>query len=249
MILIGKNKLIKYIKQQHNFMISIIIPVYNQAEHLANCLISIQKQTYDSYEIIVINDGSTDNIIEVIEKFKPIFGKKLYYSDQENRGANATRNRGTKLARGEYIILCDADVIMKPDMLELMLKTLHDNPSAGFCYSSFIWGRKKFKLWPFDAKKLKTMPYINTTSLIRLKNFPGLDENLKKFQDWDLWLTMSEQGHAGVWVDKILFKVAVSGTQTMSNWLPSFAYKLFPWLAQVKKYNRAMAIIKKKHNL
>ena len=134
-------------------------------------------------------------------------------------------------------------------MLELMLKTLKDNPSASFCYSSFIWGHKKFKLWPFDAEKLKIMPYITTTSLIRLKDFSGFDESLKKFQDWDLWLTMLYQGRTGVWIDKILFKMAVGGTQTMSNWLPALAYKLLPWLPQVKKYNKAMAIIKKKHNL
>lgn len=230
-------------------MISIIIPVYNQAEHLANCLASIKKQTYDNYEIIVVNDGSEDKVIKVIKKFKQIFGFKLAYLEQENRGASATRNRGAKLAKGEYIIFCDADVVMKPVMLELMLKTLKDNPGASFCYSSFIWGRKKFKLWPYDAEKLKIMPYINTASLVCLKDFPGFDETLKKFQDWDLWLTILHQGHTGVYVDQILFKVAVRGAQTMSHWLPSLAYKLLPWLPPVKKYNQAMAIIKKKHSL
>lgn len=230
-------------------MITIIIPVYNQAEHLANCLASIRKQTYDNYEIIVVNDGSTDNIIEVIEKFKEILGFKLTYSEQENKGANAARNSGAKLAKGEYIIFCDADVIMKSIMLELMLKTLKDNPSASFCYSSFIWGHKRFKLWPYDVERLKIMPYINTASLIRLPDFPGFDETLKKFQDWDLWLTMLHHGHTGVWLEQILFKVAVGGAQTMSRWLPSFVYRLLPWLPQVKKYNQAMAIIKRKHKL
>ncbi|MFA5359475.1 MAG: glycosyltransferase family A protein [Patescibacteria group bacterium] len=230
-------------------MISIIIPVYNQAEHLANCLASIKKQTYDNYEIIIINDGSTDNIIKIIEKFKKIFGLKLSYFDQENRGANAARNRGAKLAKGEYIIFCDADVVMESTMLELMLKTLKDNPNASFCYSSFFWGNKKFKLWLYDASRLKQMPCININSLIKKGHFPGFDETLKKFQEWDLWLTMLRENHTGVWVNKTLYKVAVGGTQTMSNWLPSFVYKLFPFLPAVKKYNQAMDIIKKKHNL
>ncbi len=230
-------------------MISIIIPIYNQAEHLPNLLNSIKQQSYDNYEIIIVNDGSTDELDEIINKYKPLFGNKLNYLEQKNMGASAARNKGAGLARGNYIIFCDADVVMEPMMLELMLKTLEAAPGADFCYSSFIWGNKKFKLWPYDAEKLKTMPYINTTSLIRRKDFPGFDESLKKFQDWDLWLTMLEQSHPGVWIDQILFKVAVGGTQTMSNWLPSLAYKLLPWLKQVKKYNQAKAIIFKKHNL
>lgn len=230
-------------------MISIIIPVYNQAEHLANCLASVKRQTYDNYEIIIVNDGSNDNTAKVIKKYKNIFGFKLIYSEQANHGANVARNNGAKLAKGEYIIFCDADIIMGPNMLELMLKALKDNPEASFCYSSFKRGYKLFKLWPYDAEKLKQMPYITTTSLIRSAHFPGFDEALKKFQDWDLWLTILEQGHSGVWIDKVLFKVATGGTQTMSGWLPSFAYKFFPWLPLAKKYNRAKAIIFKKHNL
>jgi len=230
-------------------MISIIIPVYNQAEHLANCLNSIKKQTYDNYEIIVINDGSTDNITEVIKNFKKIFGFKLSYFEQENRGANATRNRGAKLAKGEYIIFCDADVTMEPIMLELMLKTLKADPSVSFCYSSFYWGNKMFKLWPYDESRLKQMPCININSLIKKEHFPGFDETLKKFQEWDLWLTMLEQNHTGIWLNKVLYKVSVGGTQTMSNWLPSFAYKLFPFLPAVKRYNQGIIMIKKKHNL
>jgi glycosyltransferase involved in cell wall biosynthesis len=230
-------------------MISIIIPVYNQAEHLDNCLASIKKQTHDNYEIIIIDDGSTDDIGEVIKKYKRIFRLNLSYFDQENRGASVARNRGAKIAKGEYLIFCDADVIMEPEMLELMLTALKNNPQAGFCYSSFLWGNRKFILWPYSEIKLKQMPYINTCSLIRREYFPGFDENLKRFQDWDLWLALAESGRSGVWVDKILYQVNTAGAQTMSRWLPSLAYKLLPFLPSVRKYNLAKEIIKKKHNL
>lgn len=230
-------------------MISIIIPAYNQADHLGNCLASIKKQTYDNYEIIVVDDGSKDNIETAINKYKRVFGLKMSYYEQDNQGASAARNRGAKLAKGEYLIFCDADIIMKPNMLELMLKTLRKNLDASFCYSSFIWSKKKFRLWPYDALKLKKMPYINTASLIRKEHFPGFDEKLRRFQDWDLWLTMSESGYHGIWLSQILYKVNTGGAQTMSHWLPGPAYKLFPFLPAVKKYNQAKDIIFKKHNL
>ncbi|MDO8592874.1 MAG: glycosyltransferase family A protein [bacterium] len=228
-------------------MISIIIPIYNQASHLPSLLESISRQTYDNYEIIIVNDGSTDNVIKVLEKYKKIFGHKFSYLEQENRGANAARNRGARLAKGEYIIFCDADIIIQPDMLELMRRTLKHNPPASFCYSSFKWGVKTFRLWPYSAEKLRQMPYIHTTSLIRRKDFPEFDEAIKRLQDWDLWLTMLEQGKTGIWLDKILFTVKPGGT--MSNWLPSLAYKLLPFLPNVKKYKQATQVIKTKHHL
>lgn len=228
-------------------MISIIIPVYNQANKLALCLDSIKKQTYQNFEIIIVNDGSTDNLKPVIDKYQPLFGLQLAYVSQENQGAPAARNRGAQDAKGEYFLFCDADITMVPEALDIMLKTLQENPQASYAYCSFLWGRKLFKLFPFDAGRLQKMPYIITTSLIRRDHFPGFDIKIKKFQDWDLWLTMLERGHIGVWIDKVLFKVYTGGVY--SSWLPGFAYKLFPFLATVKKYNDAMAIIKAKHNL
>ena len=230
-------------------MISIIIPIYNQSEHLSKLLDSIILQSYDNYEIIIIDDGSIDDIKTVIVKYREIFKSKITYFNQENRGAGAARNRGAKMAKGEYIIFCDADIIMAPKMLELMLEALKKNHEASFCYSAFLWGKRKFALWPYDLKKLKTMPYINTASIIRKKHFPGFDEKLKRFQDWDLWLTMAESNHGGVWLDQILYKVNIGGAQSMSHWLPAFAYKLLPFLPAVKKYNQAKEIIMKKHGL
>lgn len=222
-------------------MISIIIPVYNQADKLSQCLVSILKQSYGDYEIIIVNDGSTDNFKEVAKNYN------FKIINQENKGSNVARNRGAKEAQGEYLLFCDADIEMKPEMLEIMLKELEARPGAGYVYSSFMYGSKTFKLGPFSAEKLKEGPFIHTTSLIREECFPGFDASIKRLQDWDLWLTMLELGHQGVWVDKVLFKVKAGGT--MSAWLPSFAYKLFPFLSGVKKYKEAVKIIKNKHGL
>jgi len=231
-------------------MISIIIPIYNHAEKLKKCLQSIKNQTYDNYEIIAVDDHSNDNLKEVIKYSKKEFGYKIeWFFNQKNHGAPYTRNKGFKISKGEFILFCDADIVFKKNALEVMHKTLMENNKVSYAYPSHIFGHKKFKLFSFDAEKLKKMPYIHSTALIRKTDFPktGFDEKIKRLQDWDLWLTMLEQGHIGIWIDEILFKVSPGGT--MSSWLPSFAYKLFPFLPNVKKYKKAVNIIKKKHKL
>jgi glycosyltransferase involved in cell wall biosynthesis len=229
-------------------MISIIIPIYNQADKIGKCLDSILNQTYKDYEVIVVNDGSTDDAEEIIDKHQKTL-RVTRYALRENKGAPAARNRGYREARGEYLLFCDADAVLKPEALQVMLDALKQHPEASYAYSSFLWGKKLFKLGPFDAEKLKKAPYIHTMSLIKREHFPagGWDESIKKLQDWDIWLTMLEQGRSGVWIDKVLFKVQTGGT--ISSWLPSFAYKLLPFLPNVKKYNKAMEIVKNKHNL
>ena len=229
-------------------MISIIIPVYNQPKELNQCLSSIKNQTYENYEIILVNDRSTTSLSRVLKKYKKIFGYKIdFINNQINHGAAYTRNKGYRRSKGEYLLFCDADVVMKPEMLAKMLDTLKEHPEASYVFSSHWFGRKKFRLWKFDPERLRKMPYIHTTSLIKRKHFPKFDENIKRFQDWDLWLTMLREGHIGIWLDNYLFKVIPGGT--MSSWLPSFAYKIFPFLPKARKYSHAVSIIKAKHDL
>ncbi len=232
-------------------MISIIIPVYDQAQKLIKTLASIARQTYRDYEVIIVNDGSHDQVDLVFANyFKKLETENKYlFISQANQGAPAARNRGWQEARGEYLFFCDADAIMKPEALEIMLRTLESNPQASYAYPSFNWGKKLFKVGDFNPDKLKAGPYIHTMALIRRADFPsgGWDIAIKKLQDWDLWLTMLEQGHIGVWVPQVLFTVMPGGT--ISSWLPSFAYKLLPFLSRVKKYNNAVKTVKAKHAL
>jgi glycosyltransferase involved in cell wall biosynthesis len=233
-------------------MISIIIPAYNQDEKLRCCLYSLLAQTYRDFEVIVVNDGSSDKTTEVMNSFREEFKMaEINYKtiEQENKGAPNARNHGFQASKGDYLFFCDADVTMERNCLWEMANALQNHPEVAFVYSSFKFGGKLFKLQPFDAKKLRQMPYISSMSMVRTKNFPitGWDENLKKFQDWDLWLTVSEQGGTGFWIDKPLFSACAGGT--MSSWLPSFVYKSMPFLPIVKKYHQAVRIVKEKHGL
>ncbi len=231
-------------------MVSVIIPVYNQAHKLKGCLKSLLEQTFFRYEVIIVDDGSRDNLKETIEVFKKKFQeKKINFQviHQENRGASAARNRGFLACRGQYLLFLDADIVMKPEMLEKMVSVLEDNPQKAYVYSSFYFGRKLFRLGPFSKSRLREMPYIHTSSLLRREFFPGFDESLKRFQDWDLWLAVLEKGGEGVWIKEPLFKINPGGT--MSSWLPKIFYKIFPFLPAVKAYKEAERRIKEKHSL
>ena len=229
--------------------ISVIIPCYQHAGTIRRCLESVFGQTRAELEVIVVDDGSTDRLEAAIAPFR----SRLTFIRQENRGGPATRNRGFAASTGERVIFCDADIVLRRDALEKMLQALEAHPEAAYAYASFKFGWKKFRLWPFDAARLKRMNYIHTTSLIRRERFPGFDESLKRFQDWDLWLTMMERGAIGVRIPETLFTVKPR-KGGISEWLPSFVYRL-PWKLfgfkprPVARYEDAAGIVRRKHGI
>ncbi len=234
--------------------VSVIIPVYNHAHTLEDCLGTIVwGAEYCDMQVIIVNDGSTDNFHEALEKvlnkYPAVKDLNPKVIDQPNLGAAAARNRGFKEATGEYVIFVDADTFCYPHMFAEMIERLSAHPDVSYVYSQFRFGWKKMRSRKFDAGALKINNYIDTTSLIRTKDFPGFDESLKRFQDWDLWLTMLEQEKVGIFINTVLYKKIISGRQGMSSWLPSFMYKL-PWKSEkVKEYEAAKEIVMKKHGL
>lgn len=237
-------------------LISVIIPVYNHAHTLKRSIESIFNQTYRPLEVIVVNDGSTDNFDEVVEDCLHLTeercigaGSILSVISQENSGAPVARNCGFASSKGDYVIFWDADTLAHPQMLQKMFAYLQKFPDASYAYSQFKFGWKRIKSQHFDADKLKQVNYIDITSLIRRADFSKFDESLKRFQDWDLWLTMLEQNKTGVFVPEVLYEKVVGSREGISTWLPSFVYQL-PWKSkQVKNYDDAKEIILKKHNL
>ena len=230
-------------------LISIIIPTYNDAPFLARCLDSVFAQTINDFEVIVVNDGSTDNTLDILQSYHD----RITVIDQANQGRNPARTRGFKESQGDFLIFLDSDIKMRSDMLELLYQALVQNPGASYAYSSFRFGGKLFKGFPFDPERLRQLNYIHTSALIRGEDFPGFDPVIKKFQDWDVWLTMLGQGKCGVFVDQVLFHAAVD-QQALSKWMPKIAYnipwKLIGWKPKrIKQYEEAKEIINNKHNL
>ncbi len=232
--------------------ISIIIPTWNHAEALERCLASIGQQAEKDIEVIVVDDASADGTAQFLRTARPPFPFQSIRLP-ENRGAAAARNEGARLAAGRYLLFCDADVELAPDALTKMRDALEKNADAAFVYSAFKFGWKSFKSRPFSLDALKKTPYIHTTALVRRTVFPGFDERLRKFQDWDLWLTIAERGGKGVLIPEELFTVAVR-KEGMSQWLPSIMHRL-PWPIlgytphEVANYRYWEGIVKQKHGL
>jgi len=233
--------------------ISVIIPTYQHASTIAACLDSVLHQTHKADEIIVINDGSTDNTLEIL---KPYADKIILINKENDDGnPNPTRNLGFEKSTGDLVIFCDADVIMRPDMLQKFFQVLENHPEVSYVYGGFKFGWKAFSSFPFDVGRMKQMNFVHTSALIRREDFPGFDPKIKRFQDWDLWLTMLKDGHIGFFVNEELFQVIeAGGRKAISKWRPKIFYRI-PWKkmgwmpASVRKYEEAREIIVRKHGL
>lgn len=112
--------------------ISIIIPVYNGKKFIAEAINSVLRQTHKDYEIIVVDDGSTDDSGKVLEQF----GDKIRYFYQQNKGISSARNMAIKEAKGEYIALLDQDDVWYPRRLEKQIEVFKIKPDTGMVYST-----------------------------------------------------------------------------------------------------------------
>lgn len=230
--------------------IGVVIPVYNHEEVLRGTLDALFSGTRKPDEVVVIDDGSEKTLSHDLINTYP----NIKFIRQKNQGSNVARNNGLKLLDTDYVMCLDADARLEKGALEALEGALENNLDASFAYGSFYFGNKFFKLRPYDFELLKKNNYIHTSALVRRKDHPGFDESIKRFQDWDLWLTMGEQGKFGIFVDILTMRVVVDGDSRIgSYWLPSFIYKL-PWSIlpkpkRIRSYLEARDIIVKKHNL
>ena len=121
---------------------SIIVPLYNKAPYVRKALDSIISQTYQDWECIVINDGSSDNSLEVVKNFVDefmIYDLRFKIIDQSNAGVAAARNNGVAASHGEYVCFLDADDWWEPTFLEEMDKLIKEYPDAGIYASNYIY--------------------------------------------------------------------------------------------------------------
>ncbi len=117
--------------------ISVIVPVYNTEEYIEKCIRSIMNQTYKNMEIIIVNDGCTDNSIKVVEELKKS-DDRIIIVNQENQGVSAARNAGLEKASGEYVAFVDSDDYLDEKMYEKLVNYMEDNDADLVSARAFI---------------------------------------------------------------------------------------------------------------
>ncbi len=127
-------------------LVSVVIPCYNQAHFLSEAIESVLAQSYPHFEVVVVDDGSTDNTQEVAARYPGV-----RYVRQENQGLAGARNTGIRRSNGSYLVFLDADDRLLPDALEVGLKYLKEHPECAFVYG-------RWKLIAFDGSPLQTSP-------------------------------------------------------------------------------------------
>lgn len=187
--------------------ISIIIANYNYAQYLADAIHSALAQTYVNTEVIVIDDGSSDNSLEIASSFD------VTVLSQKNLGVSAARNNAVMQASGDYVLFLDADDLLHPDALDNLCKPL-DRASDDIAYAygqMEYFGYKDgfFGSSPFDEKKLARSNYICVTCLIRKDRFldiGGFDRSMKNREDWELFVRFLHRGYKGVFLEKSIMR-------------------------------------------
>lgn len=227
--------------------VTIIIPTFNRANDLHRCLTSVKKQTYTDYEVIVCDDGSTDNTLEIVEKFKEILNLKYYWF--ENFGGPARgRNLGIQKSKGEYIAFLDSDDWWTPDKLATSVGYLNNGVDLVY-HDLILYGLKGIPVIFNKAKTRNlTTPVmkdlllngngINNSSVVVRKSilvkvgFLSEDKEIIAGEDFDYWIQISKVTDKYFRIPKSLGYYWIGGNNISD---PIKMMKILSWLKRKYK--------------
>jgi len=206
--------------------VSVIIPCYNHGEFLLETLYSLQEQTFTDYEIIIVNDGSTDEAtVTLLQNMKR---PKTRIFNTVNNGVSAARNRGITEAVGQYILPLDADDLITPQFLEKTVSLLEQNPETGIvsCDAELFGMLSEVRQLPdFSLEHLLSENLLFATSVFRKSNWKSVGgyRTAMKFgwEDWDFWIAMARSSIKVIHIPEPLFKYRISSEsrdRSMTLW-------------------------------
>lgn len=207
--------------------VSVVIATYNCGAYLTEAVASVLGQTVSDLELIVVDDGSTDDSRERVAAFRD---ERLRYAWQPNAGQTVAKNHGVRLAVGEFIGFCDGDDYWYPEKLAVQLPLFEGDPRVGVVYSGIdtidgagrrldVPERPRFRGDVLDAMFLTNFVPFGT-AVVRaacLARVGAFDETLRMGIDWDLWLRVSAH-YRFDYVDAATYAYRVWGGQMSRNW-------------------------------
>lgn len=188
----------QYLLRPQDEIVSIIMPVYNASRSVERAISSVLKQLYKNFELIIIDDGSTDSTRKILRQYDKNLKLVCHFCDHS--GVARARNLGLSLAKGKYIAYLDSDNEWYPEHLLLMVNQLRDFPeiNLAYCaeeiYNNEIFEKIRFRL--FNRSFLENTNYIDINSVVHKRKLyerrGGFDVALKRLEDWDLMLRYTE---------------------------------------------------------
>jgi len=208
--------------QEQKKMVSIIIPTYNSGKYLLEAIESCLNQTYKNIEIIVIDDGSTDNTKYLLKNY--IEEGKIKYFYQQNRGRSAARNLGLEKASGEFIQFLDADDYIHHKKIEKQIKLFNKNKDIGLVYCGAIYIKDNVQIHKL-LKKVRSKNFLY--KLIQGNFLPihapifksefkvKFDEQYSHMEDWDYWIRLVATSNAKIgYINEFLTYIRVHDNNT-----------------------------------
>jgi len=186
-------------------LVSVILPTFNRASTLPRAIDSVLTQTYANLELIIVDDGSTDNTHELLKKYQKVDKRVKVIYNKQNLGAPLSRNKGIKASNGDYIAFQDSDDEWLKEKLIKEMSVFSNFPKVGLVYSLPVSNKKRINLFNFNKTRIfssteiqQKILYINTINIHvivkkQLLIKAGLfDIELPRFQDWELWIRLSK---------------------------------------------------------
>lgn len=207
-------------------LISVLMPVYNCALYLRKAIDSVLAQTYSNFELLLINDGSTDNSKDIILSYND--PRIRYIENEHNLKLIATLNKGIDLAKGEYISRMDSDDVIPPNRFETQIRYLLKHPHVDLCsvwaYITDEKGKKIGKLKGIDTSGLINCSLFFTNPI----NHPGImckthvlkENKFKTFlhaEDMELWITLRDKNYVMVNIPKYLYSYRWYGNNVSNS--------------------------------
>jgi glycosyltransferase involved in cell wall biosynthesis len=189
--------------------VTVVVPCFNTKKYVDDALLSIRNQTHTALDIIAVNDGSTDETLQLLEHHAEC-DARVRVVNQPNRGVSAARNAGLRQASGEFVCFLDADDVMLPDKIEKQVGFLRANPRIDLVYSDYFVGDSDLELIGLSAPRLPEGNVLDAfshknwlavmTPLVRrpmIESVREFDETIRGGEDWDYWIRCAMAGTFG----------------------------------------------------